>query len=613
MEKHKLEFKDKQSLPMYLNQSFVRGPGIIVKEINKRDPPINNITEYYKNGTIKFEVNTENFLDPFSLFLELTIENKSGFPIKLDNSIHSLIKKIEVRYKKNNKILEKIDDYDIMSSLYFDLHLSRKERKERKENEGFGCNEYGSDETVIPPAGVVENPVNIDNDNRNPQFQPSAAGLALDTEYYTKLIPEISEWNYVKNGVIYPFDKNRDLLEPNKKVFKIPLMLRLLGHGIQPDNFKYIPMKIIGPIYINIVLNPHAFFRPFSINKRSFLIDPQTYVLGHLNAFERDAINYRVINVSLNYQLLQFDQKIENEIYAQVKNNSWYLDYIGLAYINHFYVFPLPCQDGISEFREQTEIRAMHIFFLTNLYEKSNYSRPLARHNKCIKRIELIWNNITIPEVIVDRNSLNTDKFEDNLLETNNADYFWNQLKKSFEDVNYNEKDKSTQRVLSKKNFCVKNSLSELVALQDVINSGIVEQIANFDRNFIFFNPNDITRYINQSEKISQSKFDNLNGINDYNFPDGYNELFLGDMEDIQNKSIYTFNFDSMPYSYKQFRNGIKINENDKFKIRVTRSDNFLDDDVLSKVQNVYSYMYVYVEYYDTVLLTSDGEFISAK
>lgn len=63
--------------------------------------------------------------------------NDSVGPIQLDGSAHSLIKKNEIRYKNTGKILEVIDDYDILTNLYLNLHLNKKDRRNRKENEVF--------------------------------------------------------------------------------------------------------------------------------------------------------------------------------------------------------------------------------------------------------------------------------------------------------------------------------------------------------------------------------------------------------------------------------------------------------------------------------------------
>lgn len=632
MKENKIEYQEKQSIPLYLNQSYIRGPGLYCNKINKEDSPLNNITTYASNGVIRFEINTDLFLDPFSLFLEFSVINLGDTPIQLDGSAHSIIKKIEVRYKNTNKILEKIDDYDILQSLYFDMHLTRKERKERHELEGFGYNQWGSNETIIPNLGYekprVSDTTNIarmdltrlfnsDSEDENKQIFDYYASKTtdilrqpIDDNKFKDVndIKNFKQWEYIKNGKIYPFNETIAVdykPEYNIKKFKIPLMLKLLGHGIQPDNFKYIPMKIIGPIYINITLNPNAFFIPYINTKLNYFFDIESFI-SSIDYLKK--IKYQINDAKLYYQLIELNDKAENEIYQQVRNNNWFLDYKNYGYLNHFYLFGSPTQDGISEFREQCEIKSIYIFFLTNLYEHSPYSRRLSRHNKGIKRLEFIWNHITYPEVIQDHNSLtNIDK-------DYNVEYFWNEFSKSVENINLKDSNNPCDKlIINKQNFTINKSLSELVALFQYIKLENISKETNEAELFKIYDDEWIDKYKQQS--ILYHICNNVNKTLPTYLNNEIYELddFSGYMDDFQCKTIFALNFDDMPYSYGQFRNGIKVKENQKFKIRLTRSDKFEESDYLLKYNSIYNYMYVYAEYYETVVLTSNGEFLVGK
>ena len=117
---------------MSLDTTFIRPPGLFSKIIQRKDKPINGVEKNDNNSTIKFEINTTYFLNPLTLFLAFDLINDSTkCPLQLDGSAHSLIKKIEVKYKNTGKIIEVIDDYDFLINLYFDFHLNKKDREEK--------------------------------------------------------------------------------------------------------------------------------------------------------------------------------------------------------------------------------------------------------------------------------------------------------------------------------------------------------------------------------------------------------------------------------------------------------------------------------------------------
>ena len=122
-------------------------------------------------------------------------------------------------------------------------------------------------------------------------------------------------------------------------------------------------------------------------------------------------------------------------------------------------------------------------------------------------------------------------------------------------------------------------------------------------------------KWIDYYERVSilTNLNESLLGKRNYSQEMDFLDNFYGDMDDFQSKTIFTFNFDDMPRSYGQFRNGLKVEENQKFKIRVTRSDNIAENDCFFSFPSIYTYMYVYVEYYETVVLNMNGEFLIGK
>lgn len=106
-------------------------------------PPTNNNSEFDNlHNIIQFDIPcTKNGLDPKHLFFEGDLFNPDPFNKEVDNSFHSLIKKIIV-YDGVGTEIELIDDYDSLMAIYFDMTLSRSERLKRQKNEGFGVNKY---------------------------------------------------------------------------------------------------------------------------------------------------------------------------------------------------------------------------------------------------------------------------------------------------------------------------------------------------------------------------------------------------------------------------------------------------------------------------------------
>lgn len=97
MDNFKIEYKEENAqFPLHLNQTVIREPGIYCKRRQRLETPINNINDYIPSDSILFKFDSEDFLDPYSLFLTLDVVNISNNEIQLDHSAHSLIEKIEV-------------------------------------------------------------------------------------------------------------------------------------------------------------------------------------------------------------------------------------------------------------------------------------------------------------------------------------------------------------------------------------------------------------------------------------------------------------------------------------------------------------------------------------
>ena len=382
MDEYKIEYQQNTEIPMSLDTTYIRPPGLFSKIIPKKDKPVNGVQVYDKNASVKFEINTTYFLNPFTLFLTLDLVNDGTTCLKLDGSAHSLIKKIEVKYKNTGKVLEVIDDYDILTSLFFDLHLNKKDRRDRRANEGFGDNEYGSNEVEIPPQlrpqitfeERLQNELNWGNpgssrptpniEAKNPLYINSGTTnmenhffqdhVPRNMDFEVK-IPRIEDWTEVKDGYTRPEERDSGKIEEDRhrRTFRIPLQLRTIGQAIQPDNFKYIPMAVIGPIVITITFCPEGVFIPVHVKKLDFYFGTGAQLRGDYDQGAERKFHYE--NVQLEYELSQFSPKATEELFNHVKNGEFILDNCSLEFINHFYVLPYPSIDGSSEFKEKRE------------------------------------------------------------------------------------------------------------------------------------------------------------------------------------------------------------------------------------------------------------------
>lgn len=596
MDNFKIEYKEENvEFPLHLNSTVIREPGIYCKRRLKTETPISNINEYVSSSSILYKFDSDDFLDPYSLFFCLDVVNISPNVIQLDHSAHSLIEKIEIFRADNNERIEVIENYAVETALDFDLKLSIEDRIRRRQDEGFGDNSYGTNEVSIPPKDI-DHPKSFEVINfaempfPNEIIPESSAQMLSQQEFpipdYEKLTV-LNDWQYVKDGKLTNYSAEE--MYPHIRSFKIPLMLKTIGHGIQKDNFKYVPMRVFGPLFIKIHINKYAFFVPTKITKNDYINENFNGIESQLVPAKRD---FEIRNTVIQYEIIEYSSHIKSQLMNQVANHGWITDYKGLVLSNQFYLMNYPSFDGVAGFKDKNQIRAIYITLTTDLYQKTPYARRLARHNRGFKKIEFRYRNEIVPTVIYDHNSLNThgDK---------NAAYFYDQYMKSTANLN--------GTVVSYRNFCLNNSLSESVGLymfskstNDVKNS-LKELIDYTDpRSFYDYQINSKLLYAFNAGLKAYNKYKK---IEEYDKFDGYIDEFAC-------RTIYTVNFDNMPYSADAYRNGLQVQkESDSFKLSFHRVDNFLKYDPFALFGKIYTVLNVYLEFYETAVLNSQGTF----
>lgn len=74
--------------------------------------------------TLQFKIMEKFFLNPLELQLEGKLINPHPYPLAVDDSFHSIVLSVIV-YDNTGAIIEKIEDYPTMTSLYFEENLSK--------------------------------------------------------------------------------------------------------------------------------------------------------------------------------------------------------------------------------------------------------------------------------------------------------------------------------------------------------------------------------------------------------------------------------------------------------------------------------------------------------
>lgn len=606
MEPYKMEIDNSNidSMPEYVFTTYIKPFGIYTKKIEKTEVSITGGTSFESNANVIFEINSNQFLDPFSLYLVFDVVNNSSNPLQLDGSAHSLIRDLTVRRKVDGVKIEEVKDYNDIMNIFFDIHLTRKERFERHENEGFGYNEYGTNETIIydqytPKKNIIEDNFNIKDVKNSEYFKKEDIEKAIKEKEWNiqteqEELYNISEWSEAINGKLAPVKTPIDVWNNtiNEKNFKVPLFLKSIGHYITDDNYKFVPLKILGPIQIIVQFDPFGLYAPVLVSKKEYFNFLETkdtsLIFGKVNT--RAERNFFFKNVHLEYNLYSFNESVEQKIYRQVYANNWCTDYNGIQLLNTFYLTPFPSFDATTSFKDKTQIRAIYAAVKTNLYQKNAFSRRFARHNKGINRFVFEYKNLTLPEAINDkkRNSLETTGFV-------NGEYFWEQLSKAMS---------NPQGVLTKANFFLNRSLSETVALRVYSDANNIQLDTDYTDLLTFVDKNWFEKYM---ARARAKKLKNIL-LTDYNKTREEEEIedWKGLMPEFQNKSLFTINFDEMFNSYGRYRVGLDVNPEDKFKLTIHRIDGFEEYDPFIGCRSIFNYLCIYAEYYETIFL--DGK-----
>jgi hypothetical protein len=191
--------------------------------------------DFYSGNSVRFIINSNGFLDPYSLNLifSVTLNDNNGHWYQIDNSAHSFISKLIISC--NGVELERIENYEYLNSLLFDISLDNNARR-HLEHHGFGCDNrdyltYGTGEECFP-----DNFKDILEKDMIKKYRDS------NTIAVTYGIPDECNNNNNKRC----------------KTFVLPLMSFIIGMNV--NEYKYIPLHLLPYLQIEIVFNNYAIF-----------------------------------------------------------------------------------------------------------------------------------------------------------------------------------------------------------------------------------------------------------------------------------------------------------------------------------------------------------------
>jgi hypothetical protein len=304
--------------------------------INSNFKEITYRPDFFTGTSARFIINSNGFLDPYSLNLMFSIQITDEIDkwYQLDNSAHSLISSIII--SSNGIELERIDDYAYINSILFDINFDLESRK-HFEHHGFGSNtiddlSYGCDEDCFP-----------NNDINNDFFKKFKNFKQKNTVSVQYGIPENTNSNRIKTYIL-------------------PLMSFLFGMNV--GEYKYIPLHLFPYLQIEINFNNYGLF-----------VRSDSEIL----------IKNRVQNVEIIKDKTMCKSKIINEL----TTIFLYFESINLEhFINTTYLaeFLINCQNIL--------------FGVTTQIEWETYINNLPNFDQLIRTELRIWSNNELENLI---------------------------------------------------------------------------------------------------------------------------------------------------------------------------------------------------------------------
>jgi hypothetical protein len=308
-------------VPNYITSSDIYEKNFSVNSALKK---ISYKPDYYNPDTcVRFILNSNGFMDPYSLNLMFTVHLEQFNFLQWDSSAHSIIDSII--FSCNGVEIERIENYAYINSILFDVNLDCKARDLLKHH-GFGCANNKTYNT-----GTCEDYL---CDYATEQLKNNLK-LLLEKEY--------------KNNINDTIDGSLNDIKKKTKTYNIPLMSFIFGMNI--SEYKFIPLYLFPFLQIDINFNKYAMvanrYNPFIIGQNTDMMNNNMslklklkYVLDNIDVLFPGCTFARVIR---NNDLPRFkdgllkliilyltDLTLQNELYDILYDTLALRDALGL-------------------------------------------------------------------------------------------------------------------------------------------------------------------------------------------------------------------------------------------------------------------------------------------
>lgn len=498
-----------------------------------------------RNPNIRmFNLSSINLLDPLTLTLHLTLENLSAFPIKVEDSAHSLIKSIVVY--SDNKIVENFADYDEITKLEHLFEYGQYERSKRRLNEGFGTNQFGTDEVILQrlPARV---------NNVIPVYDPNERDFGnapLHANINPRNFKDITKWDTVKNGKIVNDNVQKKYLD--KYTFKIPLRLKTIGAGIEKKNHKLLPLSLFNNLFVAVHLHTE------NIKASTQISNNQGY---NMTANEclvrpRDDVLSNFSNVELHSTQYRFPDPYHKDAIDNALSGGWIVDY---KEILPAFKGLISNETNISYVRSEAtrNLKSILITFTHN-HEKNSYKRRMALVNPGITSLKFHMSGNEIPldkeYLITKYSSLNTHGDE-------NCSQFIEQIQTIIG---------NPYSLITPKTFCIKDDFN--IDMRVGNTAPIRQMNSRYEANSVEEYFKLIREFFTATTNTAHDNLFTTNTI----MTDTLSQC--REMEQYTPLTVFGINFELTPYMNNHIKSEIKIETNIPFEIRIKRDPLYINN-----------------------------------
>jgi hypothetical protein len=605
---------------LVLNSEKTQTINPIYKEI-KYSP---NTGNSYTNGNIiRFLLNSTGFIDPYGTYLSFNIKNPNPYPLKFDNSAHSLISSIVI--STNGVVLEEINDYDVVMSYLNDSTFGIKERKLCKDL-CFGYNEdydtIASNEKILYPENILTSTVvptfNVQSrieTNFDSYLNRCHVNHAIDNSIMNQ-----DEDIITKNGVVYTWYPQSEIS------IQLPLMSNIFGFGLSLQNYKWFPLELFPNLEFTIKLNEAALYIPLPCEieymRLNLLVKPNDNSLvkedieswglsgnnleprndgltGNANAMNEAKIlnynqcldlynhysgkkrKYEIYNVHLCTTQIYFDSQLLQVIRSNVYSNGLILETQMYNSFQHKIFKDRPENTYVLNVPRKS-IRNITTLFLNREYENNPLYRKLNRYSRGIIKFQVkIGDNAYPVQPLI---GFAGDTIGKDCCSTNKA--FFDSWKKVYSKLMYSS---IAETVITQENF------ASDVTKADILKRHKQNNITDFDSYKEAIILNEYTKIRNYGNIGAAALGDN-NYIILQKKPYKYNKEIVG-------RALFTVSLDSIPMSGNLYKSGVDTRFTKPILIEIDQSSGYSE-----LVNNYTQYLqYVILEFDYTLKVSNTG------